>query len=161
MARSRNLNKRKNRIWTEISGTTFSTFPSGVTIDNSGVITAAGTVSPTELSYLDGAAGDAITYTSGAGYVIVAGSQTWAGTTLQINHGLTTLTGLVATWHTVTATLTAGVSGYAHIIRSAGGDINGTASAVVTQLMYDGGSLSATPQLQKAGGTISWMAFGT
>uniref|UniRef100_A0A6M3JTR4 Uncharacterized protein n=1 Tax=viral metagenome TaxID=1070528 RepID=A0A6M3JTR4_9ZZZZ len=154
MARSRNPNKRKTRIWSEISGTTLSTLPSGVTIDNSGIITAAGTVSPTELSYLDGAAGDVVAYTSAPGYVIVSGTTIWKGTTIQLSHGLTTLTSLIATYHT--ATQATAVSAHAHIIRSAGGDTNGTVSAVVTRMT----AAAMTPEIALGGGSVSWIAFG-
>ena len=156
MARSRNPNKRKSRLWTEISGTTFSTLPSGVTIDSTGIeASTLGNVSTTELSYLDGAGGDVLACDKGTGFSITGASVAWAGTTIQISHGFTTLQGISVTFSGPTAaTGTSPV--VCHIIQSAGGDANSTVSAVVLTTFNSG----ASTKLHDGGATIFWTAFG-
>ncbi len=162
MARSKNPGKRKNRIWTEISGTTLSTLPSGVTIDSSGLITAAGTVSPTELSYLDGAGGDVLACDKGTGFSITGASVPWAGTTLQIDHGFTTLQSINVIYSgACNATRTGASPAVCHIVQDITGDANSTVSAVVVQVGH--GRIVASGDstvLMETGGTIFWMAFG-
>ncbi len=155
MARKRKPNSRKNRIWTEISGTTLSTLPSGVTIDSSGIITAAGTVSPTELSYLDGAGGDVLANDYGTGFSITGASVPWAGVSIIASHGFTTLQGFVATYSSVNAG-TAVSPTICELQQSGASDANNTIAIMAKQVSDDGSKQA----LATTGGTIFWMAFG-
>jgi len=156
MARSRNPNKRGTRLWSPISGTTFYTQPSGVTIDStSGFAVAAGTVSPTELSYLDGASGDILACDKGTGFSLTGASVPWAGTTLQASHGFTVLQGVNAIYSTETNA--SGISPVTcHIVQSVGGDVNSTVS-IVAKVISNAGAVNI---LAASGGTVFWMAFG-
>ena len=158
MGRSRNPGKRKDRQWTERSGTTFSTLPSGVTISSTlGISVAAGNVSMTELSYLDGAGGDVLACDKGTGFSITGASVAWAGTTLQISHGFTTLQGIGVIY--VDAQNKSDVSPIScQLIQSAGGDANSTVSAVAVRKIITSNGTSTV--LATTGGTVFWHAFG-
>ncbi len=155
MARKRKPNSRKNRIWTEISGTTLSTLPSGVTIDSSGIITAAGTVSPTELSYLDGAGGDVLANDYGTGFSITGASVPWAGVTIIANHGFTTLQGFVATYSSVNGASAVSPT-VCELQQSGASDANQTIAIMAKQQA----DVNLKNILAASGGTIFWMAFG-
>jgi len=163
MARSRNPNKRGTRLWGPISGTTFQTQPSGITIGPDGITVSAGTVDYTELSYLDEAGGDVLACDKGTGFSITGASVAWAGTTLQISHGFTTLQGISAVFSgsSVDGGGTAVSPATCHIIQSTGGDVNSMVSAVVVQ-RYHGRVVPSGDSvgLVASGGTVFWMAFG-
>lgn len=158
MGRSRNPGKRKDRQWTERSGTTFATLPSGVTISSTnGIEVALGNISMTELSYLDGAGGDVLACDKGTGFSITGASVAWAGTTLQINHGFTTLQGIGGIY--VDASNKSDVSPVnCMLIQSAGGDANSTVSMVA--VIYNDTSEGTSTTLATTGGTVFWYAFG-
>ncbi len=156
MARSRNPNKRGTRMWGPISGTTFQTQPSGVTIDSTnGIEVAAGTISPTEFSYFDGAGGDVLASDAGTGMSLTGASVVWAGTSLNIVHGFTTLQGITAIYTDATNRSDASPVN-CQIIQNAAGDANGAVS-VIAVVPYD--NLISTA-LAAAGGTVFWTAFG-
>ena len=137
MARSMNPNKRGTRYWGPLSGTTFSTQPSGVTIGSAETtILATG---------------------KGASFSLTGASVPWAGTTLQISHGFTTLQGLGIVY--VDAQNKSDVSPIiTQLIQSAGGDTNSTVSAVA--VIYSDTSNGTSTILQASGGTVFWYAFG-
>ena len=154
MARSRSAVKRQTRFWDQISGCTLATLESGVTISSQGIIVAAGTVSPTELSYLDGAAGDVVAYTSAAGYEITAGVAYWSGTSIRINVGLSTVAAFMGNLY-YSASDTAPVSAPGSVIWQ-----DGVTDQTVTAAIYVNG-LNGAKAFHAAGGSIYWMAFGT
>ena len=164
MARPRKINKRKYRMWTEVSATTFSTQPSGVTIDSdyiditdlvSGITTGAGLVSKTEVSYLDGVAGDVIAVPSSPGISWTGASVAWGGVTLQIDHGFTDLYSITAQFANNNPPMDT-TNAVCLLIRGGTGDTLGTVSGVVIQHYDTMGGTTLAP----SGGTIFWMAFG-
>ena len=128
-----------------ISGTTFATIPSGVTIDANGI----NDVSVAELDYLDGAAGYLVTY-SAAGYKVSGGSAAWAGATLSVLTGMTTnLLGFGATHYDPGA-----VSCFQAIIFKPS-PVSGGVS-----LILNGMTAAGAVSLAVSGGTVYWTAFG-
>lgn len=134
-----------------LSGTTLTTIPSGVTVDRGGIAYDGTTaVTPAELGYLDDQAGYGVAYTTTAGYGLNAGSAVWAGASLTINHGFTTtLLGLSVTWGhdggvtsvVVPCVKEALTAGYVSV-------------ALYTETAADSMHLAVT------GGTMFWMALG-
>ena len=132
-----------------ISGVTFATIPSGVTIDANGI----NNISVAELAKLDGIAsyGYPVGYnTSVSGCSVSGGSVAWAGTTLEITHGMTNLLGF----------------SWAHYLPGGGVSVNqlhlafpytnsSVVSACLSSMNQIGFSITAA-----SGGTLYWMAFG-
>jgi len=115
-----------------VSGVTITTSPSGVTIDKGGIQIPAG-------------------FTVGygtQGYKFVAGQTAWAGVSISITHGLTTLTSLSLTYE--------GASGTS--VPSCVYEDKGVAGGVSAAMYVEGdGGGSA---LKASGGTINYLAFG-
>lgn len=140
MARGTRFPRSKN-----VSGVTLATIPSGVTIDAN----AINNVSVAELEYLNGTAGYLVTYSS-AGYKVSGGSSAWAGTTLNITHGMNTdLLGFGATHYNPS-----GVSVFQPLIFRPS-PVPGAVSLTL-QGMISTGAVS----MAVSGGTIYWTAFG-
>ena len=107
------------------SGTTFTTNPSGVTIDKNGI---------------DSGGGSQLAFNGG--------NTAWAGSSLSITHGFSTLTGFSANYmHT-------GVSPGYVVTQD-----NGVSTKVSAAVYMDTESASAL--LSVSGGTVFWMACGT
>ena len=156
MARSRNASKRGPKFWGPVSGTTFQTQPSGITIGSTlGFSVSAGNVSDTELSYLDGAGGDVLACDKGTGFSITGASVAWAGSTIIASHGFTTLQGFTAIYASANAG-TAVSPTVCEVQQSAASDANSTVAIVAKQISNAG----ANQALAGSGGTIFWTAFG-
>jgi hypothetical protein len=121
------------------SGTTLATIPSGVTMSLGGGLEVTSGVS----------IGDGtnywVTYTS-LGYKVAGGNSAWAGASLTISHGFTTLTGISGI-HMATGVTQPG------IVVSQDNGISGGVSMAIMEHTNDG--------LMKSGGTLFWTAFGT
>ena len=91
MARTRRANARGTRRSSGIeSGVTWVTRPSGVTIDSAGINAGSGLLTLAEINSLNSAAGE-IVGNAAAGYLVGSGVSYWAGTTLSLSTGLTTI----------------------------------------------------------------------
>lgn len=131
-----------------ISGVTFATIPSGVTIDAN----AINNVSTTEFDKLNGitAYGYPVGYASASGCSVSGGSSAWAGTTLSVNHGMgTDLKGFSVCQYNPS-----GVS-VNQIQISYPSPVPGSVSVALVAMNQLGGASTAT-----SGGTIYWVAFG-
>ena len=129
MARSTRFPRSKS-----VSGVTFATIPSGVTIDANGVALAGGYT---------------VSYTSGS-YKVSGGSSAWAGTSLTITHGMTTdLLGFSAVHYNPS-----GVSVFQpRIFRPS--PVSGGVSLTLQGIIATGAASMAV-----SGGTVYWTAFG-
>ena len=128
MARSTRFPKSKS-----VSGVTFATILSGVTIDanglnNSGLYPVSFTTSGCSMS---------------------GGSSAWAGTTLSIEHGMTNLLGFSAIHYDPS-----GVS-VNQIQTAYPSPVTSKVSVALVAMEVAGGASTAT-----SGGTIYWMAIG-
>jgi len=95
MARTRRAGARGTRRSSGIeSGVSWATKPSGVTIDTSGINAGAGLITLTELNRLNGATGYSIG-NAAAAKLCVSGESVWAGTTLNLATGLTTISQII------------------------------------------------------------------
>lgn len=118
-----------------VSGSTFTTIPSGVTIDANGISL------PSSLY--------TVSYTA-ANYKVSGGSVAWAGTSVTATHGMSNaLTGFGATHYNP-----GGVSVFQPVI-FAPSPVAGGISIALEGLTAVGGASMAV-----SGGTIYWMAFG-
>jgi len=132
-----------------LSGATIATVPSGVTIAQGGIVYSNTTaISPTEVGYLDGCAGAAIAGTA-AGYIIAGGIADWAGASVLITTGLTTVTAFTGSWYRDPATATTQAASVEWVQHGV------TVGAVTAALMY-----GSTTALFPSGGSLAWMAFG-
>lgn len=125
-------------VW---SAVTLATIPSGVTID-----LGAGFVTTSGVSVGDGT-NFMVTYTS-VGYKVSGGNTTWAGTSLSLTHGFTTLTGFSGMYQSRAAT-------YPVVVEMTDNGISGAVSAAAYIAAY------VTKPLMYSGGTLFWTAFGT
>jgi len=151
MARTRRANARGTRRSSGIeSGVTWATNPSGVTIDGTG-INAGDLLSLAELNYLNGSVG----YVMGnatAGKLITSGVSYWAGTTLTLATGLTTISSIIC------SIINEGNSTQALEVKLHG--INGgAASAAIYTTQWSTG-VSITSTTNAPGCSIAFIAFG-
>ena len=137
-----------------LSGVTWATNPSGVSVDANGISTASGLVSLVELNYLNGAAGSAIGNATAA-KLLVSGVSNWAGTTLTLTSGLSSIDAI-----TVSVIDTVGSTQALYAVTSL---INNTSGSCSASLRYSMGSAgSALAALAYAPGcSIAFMAFGS
>ena len=152
MARTRRAGARGTRRSSGIeSGVSWATKPSGVTIDSVGIDAGSGTITLTELNYLNGSAGYIVGNPT-AGKLMVSGVSYWAGATLSIVTGLTALETFVGTI-IQSAASTNPLTVYAS-------NINTIAGRCSVAIRYDMGVTAAAPAI--AGGcTVGWIAIGT
>ena len=139
--------QRKSRTWSEVSGVTLSTLPSGVTINDSGLFCGEGGVSITS-SGIDFGVGD----TAGSNLLMSFGSVAWAGASVSVNsvtHGLSSLTSFNAMY-------TDSDSPSAPFCRFKFGP-SGVSIEAITQTILGG----TTTVNGGYGGTIYWQAFGS
>jgi len=139
-----------------LSGATIATVPSGVTLAEGGLLYSGNTgITPTEVGYLDGAGGVVMAGTA-AGGIFAGGIANWAGSSVLISTGLTTVTTFVGSLYNDPAsapTAAYGVEWVQHSITTSDG-------SVTAGLMYGGTSLTPAV-LKSSGGSLAWMAFGT
>ena len=154
MARSRRGAGRGSRVQTSWSGTTFTTTPSGVTIDSAGIVAGAGvTLSLAELGYISGlGTANVLYHTAATGSDTTFGLTTWAGTSVLISPGFTTLTSFNAT--------------YVRGVGSRATPPNAiewcfSTADTVRVGAYTSHPATGTMNLYPSGGSICWWAFGT
>jgi len=152
MARKKKTGTRHgSSTYQQLSATTFQTIGSGVTICEQGILYNSTTgITPTELGYLDGATGYAVG-NSTAGYLISGGSAAWAGASISIATGLTTILALVGGQGDVSGASAASLE-WVHNTGLAAGTV--TAALMAT----DGAS---SVLVAASGGSLQWIAFGT
>jgi hypothetical protein len=151
MPRSRKgTSARGTRLQSLMSATTFALNPSGVTIDAQGINISGNLISTTELGYLDGAAGYPLAHSALAGYGTTAGMDSWAGTSLNINTGFTTLVAFIPNFVRNDAAAVSPPMGIEQVV----------ASGEVTVGLYTMNPTLATMALYPSGGSIAWFAIG-
>ena len=148
--RRRGTDARGTRLQTTLSATTFAITPSGVTIDSQGINISGTLLSLTELGYLSGLAGYPLAHSALSGYDTTAGIDTWAGTSLNIKPGFTTLVSFIANFVRNDAAGVSPPTGIEHLI----------AGTEVTVGLYTMDPTLATMALYKSGGSVSWWAIG-
>jgi len=151
---------RGSREYDKLSAVTYQSIETGgVTIDAQGFHYVSGTIlTNTEVGCLDGQAGYGVAFTSVAGYGVSASLQPWAGTTIQIAHGFTTLIGINAihgTEYSVSGAISNSSPTYVVLHHEAGSVAAATVAAAVRQY-----SSTTNVQMYLSGGTIYWMAVG-
>jgi len=166
MARKIKGGKRGSRYWGQVSGTTFATQPSGVTISNGGINAGGTALSNTELGYVNNLAQPAIGHggTTEA-YMMEFGVADTAGNALVTGGAsnilaitMSTITAIKAIIPTIqdieTGTSTAVTSGVSSVhVEFAG--------AAATIFAY-GYTANALTRVQVDNGvSIAWIAFGT
>ncbi len=133
-----------------ISGATLFAKPSGITIAAGGIYYNDTTaITPTEVGKLDGIAGAALAGTAVGGKV-AGGAVTWAGTSLAISTGLTTVTSFTASLGNISGASAAGCEW--NSTESTAGKVTAALTSVTT---------TNAVILCGSGGSITWIAFGT
>jgi len=147
---------RGTREYLKFSAVTYQSIESsGTTIDQQGFHYASGTIlTNTELGYLDGQAGYGISYSPATGYGVSASWQPWAGTTIEIAHGFTTLLGIQAI-HGTSYAVSATSPTHVMLHHEAGSVAAATLAAAVMHM-----SDTTGVKMFQSGGSVYWMAFG-
>ena len=167
MARSRSSGKRKTRIWAEISGTTLSVIPSGVTIDSSGINVAGTALSTTELGYVNNLANSAVGNGLGTGAslmeygvadkannaILTNGASNVLGITLTNISSLTSVVGTLQNISTGTSTAVTSGASVVHV------EFTTSAATFFVFSLVNGITLTAVDV--DDGVSVAWMAFGT
>ena len=154
MARSRLPNARGTRRSSGIeSGVSWATKPSGVTIDGTGINAGAGLLSLTELNKLNGSIGYVIG-NAAAGKLCTSGVSYWAGVTLTLATGLTTISSLICSVINEGTDSTQALEVNLHGINA------GAASAAIYTTQWSTG-VSIAGLLRAPGCSIAFIAFGT
>ena len=153
MPRRKRAGTRQSRTMGLIAGTTVSTHPSGVTLTEAGLAYDGTTsVSATEVGYLDGLGGAALAVTA-AGYRLSGGSMYWAGASVAIQTGLTTVISFIASnIPNAGASAVLGVEWVQNPTSGAG---------EVSAALYENHHTAGVKTLKAAGVSLTWMAFGT
>jgi len=138
-----------------ISGSTYTTMPSGVTVSSQGISGSSGTISTTSLGYLDSLAGPAIGGVSLSALLMATNVTPWDATPVAIVTGLTTVLTFTGAYRVdaarslpLTSTSALGV-----IYKQSGTAGNVTASVYTTA--------ATGVAIAQSGGSISWLAMGT
>jgi len=144
------------------SGSTFQTNPSGTTIDYQGVVATQftdgiSTLDATDLLNLASIAGPAIGATSVASILMSGDITNWAGASLEISTGLTTIKSFVGNYRidTVVDNLSA-----VSTVMAARWIVSATAG-IVTAALYSQANVPGTLTITPTGGSIAWIALGT
>lgn len=125
---------------------------SGITITQTGIQHNSGTITPTIMGYLDDVGGYAIEHTSAANYKISGGTVAWAGSSLGITTGLTSVLALCAT---------VSINSGADVTRACMLEwVHSITGGKVTAALVSATS-SCQKNLVSSGGTMHWIAFGT
>jgi len=156
MARSRRDAGRGTRVQTIWSGTTFATNPSAVTIDSNVFVTGTGvTTTLAQLGFISGlGTANVLYHTDAAGRDTTAGIKTWAGTSLTINPGFTTITSVICAFVRNEAAAVSPPS----IVEWSWLSVDATA---VKAGFYAFDTALGVPGLYPSGGSMAWWAFGT
>lgn len=155
MARTRRPSGRGSRFTSGIvSGVSLGTNPSGVTIDQYGITIDTGSIAQAELEYLDGAAGYLVG-NAASGKLVVSGVSYWAGTTVTLVTGLSSITSLVC------SVIADGAVTQAFTVKTS--NINNNAGCASAILQFSLGTAGASYPLigQAPGCSIAFIAFGT
>jgi len=155
MARTRRPLARGTRRSSGIeSGVTFATNPSGTTIDNQGITTGTGLISTAELDYLTGSVGYLVGNPAAA-KLCVSGVSYWAGATVTLVTGLTSIGSII------TSVINDGAGTKALDVKIMNVNNNpGCASAILHFSQAAGGATLASLG-QAPGCSIAFIAFGT
>ena len=143
----------------DVSGTTLASQPSGTTIDYQGVTATqfgdgTSTLVAADLVNLASIAGPAIGATSVSALRISSDVTNWAGASVAIATGLTTIVSFVATYRIT--------DGGADVSEAQAVQYFPSATAgVVTASLYAQADPTGTLAIAAAGGSIGWMAIGT
>ena len=144
-----------------ISGTTWASQPSGTTIDYQGVTArqfgdGTSTLVAADLVNLASIAGPAIGATSQSALLVSADVTNWAGASVAIDTGLTTILSFQGTYRTTDAVAdNSAVSTYQGVQY-----FPSATAGIVTAAIY-AQAVAGTLAIAGAGGSISWMAIGT
>ena len=155
MARTRRPLARGTKSSSGIeSGVTWATNPSGVTMDYQGITTSAGLITAAELDYLTGAVGY-VTGNPAAAKLCVSGVSYWAGTTVTLNTGLTSID------HIMTCVINDGIGTQPLIVHTS--NVNNNPGCASASLWYNLGTagVSLARMIIAPGCSISFIAFGT
>jgi len=133
------------------SGVTWVTRPSGVTVDTSGINAGAGLLTLAELNRINGAAGY-IVGNATAGKLVTSGVSYWAGTTLNLATGLTTISQIIC------GVINDGASTKALNIKLQ--DINGSGASAALYFSLATGGVSMASVVIAPGCSIAFIAFG-
>jgi len=133
------------------SGVTWVTRPSGVTVDTSGINAGAGLLTLAELNRINGAAGY-IVGNATAGKLVTSGVSYWAGTTLNLATGLTTISQIIC------GVINDGASTKGLNIKLQ--DINGSGASAALYFSLGPGGVSMASTVIAPGCSIAFIAFG-
>jgi len=125
---------------------------SGITISQTGIAHNSGTITPTIMGYLDDQGSYAVEHPTAANYKVAGGKVAWAGSSLGIATGLSSVIGFFASLNAdkYSAVSAANVEWVNSI----------TAGTVTAALVSVTGSVAQKITIV-SGGTLTWMAFGT
>ena len=155
MARTRRAGARGTRLSSGIeSGVSWTTKPSGVTIDTSGINAGAGLLTLTELNRLNGATGYSIG-NAAAAKLCVSGVSYWAGTTLNLHTGLTTISQIIC------SIVNEGVSTKPLEVRVKEINGSGVSAAIYLTMGQVGFGVSLASTIVAPGCSIAFIAFGS
>ena len=152
MPRKKRGGTRPSRTMGLVAGTSVGTHPSGVTLTEAGLgYDGTTSISPTEVGYLDGAGGNVVGSTA-AGFMVSGGSRSYAGASIGIQTGLTSVIAFFAS-----AGIVSGASAVAcewvHSVAA------GTGGGVTAILWANG--INGVAQAESSGVSLTWIAFGT
>jgi len=144
-----------------VSGSTFQTNPSGTTIDYQGITATqfgdgTSTLVAADLVNLASIAGPAIGATSVHALRIATDISLWAGVSLEISTGLTTIKSFVATYNVLDTT--SDLTGVSNVMNPIW--IASATAGIVTAALYTQGGNGALA-IAPSGGSIAWTALGT
>jgi len=139
-----------------ISGSTYTTMPSGTSISALGISGSSGTISPTQLGYLDSLAGPVVGGVSLSGLLMSANITHWAGTPVLIATGLSTVLSFEGNYRVSSTTTISAISKTTGIFNVTYKP-SGTAGSVTASLYVTG---PAGVGIKPSGGSLSWLAMG-
>jgi len=154
MARSKDAGCGTRYVKGILSGATIGLYESAVTLATSGIEYSAGSfVTPTELGYMASAAGNVVAGTA-AGYKLSGGTVQYAGASVLVSTGLSSVVAFVGSQGKVSSGASVGVIEW--VLST------GTTGGVTVGLL----SLSQGNDVTKnysviTGVSIGWLAFGT
>jgi len=156
MARTRRPLARGTTFWSGTNaGVSVGTTPSGVTFDQYGFTTNSAQIDQTELDMLDGIAAYPVGNAT-AGKLVVSGASKWAGTTVSLVTGLTTVDQLM-----VTLISESSATHLLHIVTGLPDAVPGYVSAAIRYNPNGAGSSIATSAAVAPGCTIAFIAMGS
>lgn len=151
------MRANRNGRGTRHPGGTFSAVSlgltiSGITITQTGIQHNSGTITPTIMGYLDDVGGYLVEHPTTANYKISGGTVAWAGASLGITTGLTSVLGFFGSLEASKySAVSAGITEWVHA--GVGGKVTAALVSVTANI--------STKITVKSGGTLAWIAFGT